>query len=599
MAQQQTPQTPVFRAPDPIALTEALSETAANARDAMTAAVQRAASGAAEPQPYDAGAIARSFAEYGMSLAMRPDRVWAQGLKNAAEWTQLWATASRRAFGLDADPVIAPEKGDRRFKDPQWSENPVFDALKQSYLLAGRQTIEMTGLADQLDDTAKRRVDFFTRQAVAAAAPSNNPLTNPAVLRKTAETGGLNLVKGAGYFWADAAHGQGLVTRRANEDFEVGRNIACTPGQVVYQNELMQLIQYDASTEQVRKRPLLFVPPVVNKYYLFDLTPKSSYLKWLVDQGHTVFVISWVNPDLEHAHKDFAAYLQEGPLAALDAIRLATGEESVDLVAYCLGGTLSAALLGYLAGTGQGDRVATATLVATLIDFSDMGEWSTFVDDDQLKAFERYLDAKGYVEAHDLTKLFSVVRANDLIWSSVVNHYLMGEESAPSDLLYWFADGARIPAGMLRSYGRTVLQQNKLREPGGMIVGGVPIDLSKVTTPVTLVSLKDDHVSGWDATYSATRLFGGEVKFILGGSGHNAGTINPPAANKHGFWTNEETPETAEQWLAGATKHPGSWWPVWRSMIDRDNPLIPARTVGDGELQPIEPAPGSYAMVRY
>ncbi len=587
------------RLPDPVALSEATAELAASARDAAVASARRLAERAGDPQPYDLGAIGSAFTSYGLALASRPDRLWAQGLHNAAQWAELWSTTARRALGQDAAPIVEPEKGDRRFKDAAWSEDVVFDALKQSYLLAGRQLTGLIDVAEDLDPRARKQVDFFTRQAIAASAPTNFPATNPQVLRKTAETGGLNLIQGATYALQDLAGGQGVPSRRSPEAFELGVNIACTPGSVVYQNDLLQLIQYAPSTPEVRQRPLLFVPPVVNKYYLFDLTPKSSFLKWLVDAGHTVFVISWVNPDLEHASKDFAAYLREGPLEALDAIEQATGERQVDLVAYCLGGTLSAALLAYLAATGQGDRVATATLIATLIDFADMGEWSTFMDESHLAAFNKYLDAKGYVEAHDLTKLFSVVRANDLIWSSVVNHYLMGEEAAPSDLLWWFADGSRIPAGMLKSYGQTVLQQNKLREPGGMSIGDVPLDLGKVTTPVSIISLKDDHVSGWSATYSAVKLFGGPVTFMLGGSGHNAGTINPPAAGKHGYWTNAETPETAEAWLEGAEKKPGSWWSEWRESLDGDNPLVPAREIGAGGLPALEPAPGSYARVRH
>ena len=587
------------RAPDPAAMAQAMTELAHNARDAAVATTRRLGASAAEPAPYDASAIARAFGAYGMSLAARPDRLFAESLKNAAAWSELWATTARRALGQEAAPVVEPEKGDRRFRDPAWTGDVVFDALKQSYLLAGKQLTGLIDVADDLDPKARRQVDFFTRQAIAAAAPTNFAPTNPAVMRKAAETGGLNLVTGYSNWLQDVAGGQGLPTRRAPDTFELGVNIACTPGSVVFQNDLMQLIQYAPSTAEVRKRPLLFVPPVVNKYYLFDLTPKSSFLKWLVDQGHTVFVISWVNPDLEHAHKDFAAYLKEGPLEALDAIEQATGERQIDLVAYCLGGTLSAALLAYLAGTGQGDRVATATLVATLIDFADMGEWSTFTDEDHLAAFTRYLDGKGYVEAHDLTKLFSVVRANDLIWSSVVNHYLMGEEAAPSDLLWWFADGARIPAGMLKSYGQTVLQQNRLRESGGMSIDDVPLDLGAVTTPVTIVSLKDDHVAGWQATYGGVKLFGGETSFLLGGSGHNAGMINPPTVEKHGYWTNDETPETAEAWLEGAENRKGSWWPRWRATLDEGNPLVPARDVGGGALKPIEPAPGAYARVRH
>jgi polyhydroxyalkanoate synthase subunit PhaC len=308
-----------------------------------------------------------------------------------------------------------------------------------------------------------------------------------------------------------------------------------------------------------------------------------------------------VNPTEDHAHKDIAAYIKEGALEALDAIEQATGERQVDVVSYCLGGTLTAATMAYLAATGQGDRIGSATLIATLIDFSDLGEWSVFLGDEQLAAFERYLEDKGYVESHDLAKLFSVVRSNDLIWSSVVNHYLLGEEVAPSDMLWWFADGARIPAAALNFYGRAMLQQNRLREPGGVVIDGVPLALGQVKTPVFFVSLKDDHVSGWQATYEGTKLFGGPVRFLVGGSGHNAGTINPPAANKHGYWSNADLPETAEAWMAGAVKQPGSWWPEWQAWAAEQGGVekAPARQVGAGALKPIEPAPGSYVRVRH
>jgi polyhydroxyalkanoate synthase len=355
----------------------------------------------------------------------------------------------------------------------------------------------------------------------------------------------------------------------------------------------------------VYKRPLLFVPPTVNKFYLFDLTPKSSYLKWLVDQGHTVFVLSWANPDESLRHKSLADYVEQGPIAAMDAIEQATGEREIDLVAYCLGGTLSALALAYLQATGKGDRVASATLIATLIDFESMGDWSVFLDEKQLAAFRRYLDHRGYVEAHDLAKLFSLVRSNDLIWNNVVTHYLMGEEAAPSDLLWWFADASRMPAAMLQDYGRLVLKENRVREPGGIVIDGVPLDMRAVTTPLTVVSLKDDHVSGWEQTYKGAKLFGGETRFILGGSGHNAGMINPPSAGKHGYWTNPAStlPATADEWLAGAAKQDGSWWPEWQGWLDSraHDDRIPAagREPGAGALPALEPAPGSYVRVRH
>jgi polyhydroxyalkanoate synthase len=297
--------------------------------------------------------------------------------------------------------------------------------------------------------------------------------------------------------------------------------------------------------------------------------------------------------------------VKDGPIAALNAIEQATGEREVDLVAYCLGGTLSALALAYLHATGEGDRIATATLIATLIDFEELGDWSVFMDERQLAAFRRYLDQKGYVEAHDLAKLFSLVRSNDLIWNNVVTHYLLGDEAAPSDLLWWFADASRMPAGMLKDYGQMVLAQNKLREPGGVVIDGTSLDLGQVSTPVTIVSLKDDHVSGWEQTYRGAKLFGGETRFILGGSGHNAGMINPPSAKKHGYWTNpvQTLPEHESEWLAGAIKQEGSWWPEWQSWLDQraGDDRIPAaeREPGAGGLPALEPAPGSYVRVRH
>jgi polyhydroxyalkanoate synthase len=591
--------TPI-KLPNPVEAGRALNDVAVNVQDAARAMTGRLSRGAG-PLPYDPLAIGKAFSEFGLSLMTQPGRIMEAQAKGLRDWTALWTTMADKAAGKDVQPVAEPARGDRRFSNPAWNEELPFDCLKQAYLLASRQVQDFVGQNDNIDSQTKAQVDFFTRQWLNAASPSNFALTNPEVIRKTAETGGLNLLNGLAYLFADFAKGEGLVQRRAKQEFELGKTIAATPGQVIYQNELMQLIQYDPTTEQVYKRPLLFIPPLVNKYYLFDLQPRSSYLKWLVDQGHTVFVISWVNPTEDHAHKDIAAYIKEGALEALDAIEQATGERQVDIASYCLGGTLTAATLAYLAASGQGDRVGSATLIATLIDFSDLGEWSVFLGDEQFAAFERYLADKGYVESHDLAKLFSVVRSNDLIWSSVVNHYLLGEEVAPSDMLWWFADGARIPAAALNFYGRAMLQQNKLREPGGVVIDGVPLDLGQVKTPVFFVSLKDDHVSGWQATYEGTKLFGGPVRFLVGGSGHNAGTINPPAANKHGYWTNAELPEAAEAWMEGAVKQPGSWWPEWQAWAAEQggNEKVPAREVGAGALKPIEPAPGSYVRVRH
>lgn len=586
--------TEAFRIPNPMDAGRALGEVAANAQAAGRTLAQKAAR--TEPMPFDPSTGMQALTALGMSLWSHPLKAMELNARAGRDFMQLWTGAARRALGEEVQPVAEPARGDRRFKDAAWNE-PGFDLVKQSYLLTARWLESLVAEAPDMDEAARAEAAFLVRQYLAAAAPTNFAATNPAVVRKTLQTGGLNLMQGAANLLADLAKGEGLVQRRAADDFELGVSIAATPGQVVFQNELMQLIQYSPSTDKVAKRPVLFVPPTVNKFYLFDLTPKSSFLKWLVDAGHTVFVISWVNPDDSHADKSLEHYVLDGPVAALDAIEQATGEKSVDLIGYCLGGTLTAVTLAYLAGKGQGERAASATLIATLTDFSELGEWSAFLGEKQAKAFDRYLAEKGYVESHDLAKLFSAVRANDLIWGPAVTHYLMGEEAPASDMLWWFNDGARMPACMLSQYINELLRPNALVN-GGLQVGGVEIDLKAVQTPVFIVSMKEDHVSGWQATYKGAELFGGEVKFLLGGSGHNAGVINPPAANKHGFWTNEKLAGSAEAWLEGAQKQDGSWWPSWQAWLAKGQEQVPARKPGSGKLKPIEAAPGSYVRVR-
>lgn len=589
--------TPVPQLPDPTVVAETLTTLMQNA----AAAVRTTMAQAATPQalPYDPATLTRAMIDFNTAVMTQPAALFEAQAKNWNDWTALWRTMGERAMGQEAAPVAAPAKGDRRFSDPAWSDEPVYDYLKQAYLLAARQLQDFVAAAP-VDDATRAQVDFASRQMMNALAPTNFPHTNPQVARRTIESGGLNLMTGLSNLLEDVGKGQGLVSRRAPNDFELGVNVAATPGAVVFQNDLMELIQYAATTDKVYRRPLLFVPPLVNKYYLFDLTPKASYLKWLVDQGHTVFVISWANPDESHADNGMDAYVKDGVIAALDAVEAATGEADADLVSYCLGGTLSAMTLAYLAQTGRADRIASATLIATLVDFGDMGEWSVFTGEDDLKAFDRYLDDKGYVEAHDLTKLFSAVRANDLIWSSVVNHYLLGDEARASDLLWWFDDGSRIPARMLKEYGRQILRGNQLKD-GGVQIDGVTLDLKAIQTPVMIVALKDDHVSAWKNTYAGRRFFGGPTRFLLGGSGHNAGMINPPAANKHGYWTNDDAPADAEAWLAGAEQKSGSWWPEWQGWLDAAaaDDKVKARKVGSGKLKAGAAAPGDYVRVRH
>lgn len=584
-------------APDPTVVAETLTNLMQNAAAAVRTTMTQAAS--PQPLPYDPTTLTKAIIDFNTAMMMQPAALFAAQAKNLNDWTALWRTMGERAMGQETTPVAAPAKGDRRFSDAAWTDEPVYDWLKQSYLLAAKQLQEFVATAP-VDDATRAQVDFASRQMINALAPTNFAHTNPEVARRTIQTGGLNLMTGLSNLLEDVGKGQGLITRRAPNDFELGKNIAATPGAVVFKNDLMELIQYAPTTEQVYRRPLLFVPPLVNKYYLFDLTPKASYLKWLVDQGHTVFVISWANPDESHRDTGLEAYVKDGIVQALDAIELATGEADADLVSYCLGGTLTAMTLAYLTQTGRGERIASATLIATLVDFGDMGEWSVFTSESDLKAFDRYLDDKGYVEAHDLAKLFSTVRANDLIWSSVVNHYLLGDEARASDLLWWFDDGARIPARTLKEYGRQVLQQNRLKDKGGVVIDGVGLDLGAITTPVMIVALKDDHVSAWKNTYAGRTYFGGPTRFLLGGSGHNAGMINPPAANKHGYWTNDEAPADADAWLAGAEQKPGSWWPEWQGWLDQaaGDDKVKARKPGSGKLKAGEAAPGAYVRVK-
>jgi polyhydroxyalkanoate synthase len=588
---------PVPQLPDPTVVAEALTTLMQNA----AAAVRTTMVQAATPQvlPYDPTTLTRAMIDFNTAVLTRPAALFEAQAKNWNDWTALWRTMGERAMGQETAPVAAPAKGDRRFADPAWSDEPVYDYLKQAYLLAARQLQDFVAVAP-VDDATRAQVDFASRQMMNALAPTNFPHTNPQVARRTIESGGLSLMTGLSNLLEDVGKGQGLVSRRAPNDFELGVNVAATPGAVVFRNDLMELIQYAPTTDKVYRRPLLFVPPLVNKYYLFDLTPKASYLKWLVDQGHTVFVISWANPDESHADTGMDAYVKDGVVAALDAVEAATGEADADLVSYCLGGTLSAMTLAYLAQTGRADRVASATLIATLVDFGDMGEWSVFTNEADLNAFDRYLDDKGYVEAHDLTKLFSAVRANDLIWSSVVNHYLLGDEVRASDLLWWFDDGSRIPARMLKEYGRQILRGNQLKD-GGVQIDGVTLDLKAIETPVMIVALKDDHVSAWKNTYAGRHFFGGPTRFLLGGSGHNAGMINPPAANKHGYWTNDAAPADAEAWWAGAEQKPGSWWPEWQGWLDAAaaDDRVEARKVGSGRLKAGVAAPGDYVRVRH
>jgi polyhydroxyalkanoate synthase len=360
----------------------------------------------------------------------------------------------------------------------------------------------------------------------------------------------------------------------------------------------MQLIQYEPTTAEVKRRPLLIIPPWINKFYILDLRPKNSFIRFAVNEGMTVFVVSWVNPDERLAHKDFEDYLVEGPLAALDAIEAATGESDANVIGYCLGGTLLAAALGYLAAKKR-KRIASATFMTALIDFTEAGELEVFIDEDQVASLEKRMQERGYLEGSEMANTFNMLRANDLIWSFVINNYLLGRDPFPFDLLHWNCDSTRMPAQMHSYYLRNMYMHNQVREPGGLTLAGVPIDVSKVDVPKYFVSAMEDHIAPWKTTYAGTQLMKGSNTFVLSGSGHIAGMINPPAANKYGYWTNETLPADADAWFASAQQHEGSWWNDWRAWItpylDRE---VPARAPGQGKLPVIEAAPGSYARQR-
>ena len=550
---------------------------------AMTTAAGKPMSLAAS-QPYDSLALFQSMAHF--AAAFQPQQLLEVQVQAAREWGRFWADA-----WLPKSPEDKPR--DRRFAHAEWQEQPYFRTIRDAYLLASQQLRGAVQAADGGGPNAAM-MTFLVDQYLNAVAPTNFAMTNPEVVERTIATGGANLAAGFANLVEDVAAGKGIVRRRTQSDFVVGETLATTPGSVVFQNHLFQLIQYDPATPEVAAEPLLYVPPLVNKFYMIDLQPKSSLVKWLVEQGRTVFVISWVNPDERHRDCGVEHYALDGIVEAIGAARRAAGAERVDLFSFCLGGTLVAITLAWLQAQGRAAEVNTATLIGSMVDFADMRDWSAFVHEAHLDALDDHLAKRGFIESTELQQLFAAVRSNDLIWSAVVNHYLLDQPAPASDLLHWFEDGARIPAAFLKSYNRGLLASNALKDDMEFAVGGVPIDLATVTTPLTVIALKDDHVSAWEAVFDGIKLFGGKVTFILGGSGHNAGVINPPAANKHGYWTNAVRPATAQEWFDGATRHEGSWWPAWTTWLTaHQSGTVKARQPENA----IEPAPGSYVRI--
>jgi polyhydroxyalkanoate synthase len=543
--------------------------------------------------------IAQAFFEVTGKLMSDPARLAEMNGRLWWDYAALWLYSAQRFWGQEASPVISPALGDRRYKHGDWQQNFVFDYIKQSYLIAARHVHKTVLGVQGVDEQTARKVDFYTRQYLDALAPGNFMMTNPEVLRETAATGGQNLVQGLANLIEDLENSGGRQLRVRMIDpaaFQVGGNLATTPGKVVFQNDLMQLIQYEPLTKKVYKRPLLILPPWINKFYVLDMREKNSFVRWANSQGHTVFMVSWVNPDATYARKTFDDYLLQGPLAALDAIERATGEREVNAIGFCLGGTLLASQLGYMAAS-RDKRIKSATFFASMIDFDEPGELEVFIDEAQVANLEKKMDERGYLEGSEMATTFNMLRSNDLIWSFVINNYLLGREPYPFDLLYWNSDSTRMPAAMHSFYLRNMYLKNLLRQPAGLSLNGVPIDLSKVETPLYFASTVDDHIAPWKSTYSGARLFPGKVRFVLGGSGHIAGIINPPDANKYGYWTSDSPKlvATPQAWLEKAQPNAGSWWVDWAAWIKQHaGSMVPARKPGAGKLKVLEDAPGSY-----
>ena len=581
--------------PDPAESARVFAEVAERSGRIMREFLQRQAGGQGVATGDEFG-VARAFTDLAARMLADPWKVAEMQTKMFWDHVALWQSSLLRMLGKEAPPVAEPGEGDNRFRNADWQDQFLFDYIKQSYLIAARHMHDTVSSVEGLPEETQKKVNFYTRQYIDALSPSNFALSNPEVLRETLQSGGQNLVRGLNNLLADIERG-GI--RMADEKaFKLGVNVATTPGKVVFQNDLMQLIQYAPGTDTVFRRPLLVIPPWINKYYILDLRERNSFVRWAVDQGHTVFVISWVNPDGRYASKTFENYMFEGPLAALDAIGQATGENEVNIIGYCLGGTLLGATLAWMAEKGDA-HAASATFLASLLDFSIPGELGVFIDEAQVQNLERRMQERGYLEGSEMAATFNMLRANDLVWSFVVNNYLLGRDPFPFDLLYWNSDSTRMPAKMHSFYLRNMYLGNRLKDPGGVALGGVPIDLRKIVIPAYFVSTLEDHIAPWESTFKGARLLSGPTRFVLGGSGHIAGIVNPPSAKKYGYWTGSELPESADEWKAGASRSEGSWWIDWQAWITGLNgpDRAPARVPGTGALQALEDAPGSYVSV--
>ena len=585
--------------PDPAEVAKTYAEVAQRASKLLTDHVHRQMEkGIAAPA--DELGIAQAFMDMMAKMLSNPYKLAQAQMNLVWDYFSLWQHSMLRFAGMDAAPVATPAKDDKRFKDEQWEGHFLFDFIKQSYLITARHIHDAVRNVEGMDENTEKKVNFFTRQFIDALSPSNFALTNPEVFRETVKTHGQNLIKGFNNLLRDIEEGEGSLKIRMTDTtaFELGKNVATTPGKVIFQNDLIQLLQFNPATKEQYKRPLLVFPPWINKYYILDLREKNSFIKWATDQGHSVFVISWVNPDARLAQKSFEDYLIDAAMTAVDKVCAQTGAKEINAAGYCLGGTLLGSTLAYMAAK-KDKRIASATFFTSMLDFSIPGELGVFIDEQQVANLEKKMAERGYLEGTEMAGTFNMLRSNDLIWSFVVNNYLMGKDPFPFDLLYWNSDSTRMPYAMHSFYLRNMYMKNLLKEPGGITLAGVPIDLGKIKTPSYFISAMEDHIAPWKSTYLGAQRFSGPVRFVLGGSGHIAGIVNPPAANKYGYWRNDKLAATADEWLAAATQHPGSWWTDWQQWITAQNDdKVPARDPAKGKLPALEDAPGSFVKFR-
>ncbi|MCL2469186.1 MAG: class I poly(R)-hydroxyalkanoic acid synthase [Alphaproteobacteria bacterium] len=593
--------------PDFVAFSQRLYDIALRSQKMLNLYLEKNRWMASKMGSADPAGLGQAYAALAGRIFSNPKHLIETQLAFWQDYIKLLRATAAASAGRKMDVVIEPSSKDKRFKDPAWQDMWIFDFFKQSYLLVSNWTQEILKEAVHLDPQMAHKVTFWTNQIIDAISPTNFMLSNPEAWRATIETKGENLLRGFENMLKDMERGQGtlLVSMSDSRPFKFGENIATTKGKVVFQNELIQLIQFSPLTEKVHKTPVLIIPPWINKYYILDLKPEASYIRHIVEQGHTVYIISWVNPDARHAHLGFDDYMTLGPVRAAMEIKKITGEDTLNTIGYCIGGTLLACMLGWMAGLGdhvpaEMPKINSATYLVTLVDFTDIGDIAVFVDENQIKMIENMMKDRGFLPAPFLASTFAMLRANDLIWQYVVNNYLMGKDPFPFDLLSWNADSTNLPAAMQSYYLRNMYKDNKLVQPGALSMKGVPIDVRQIKVPSFILSTIEDHITPWRTTYAATQLYTGPRTFCLSGSGHIAGVVNPPAKKKYNYWISESNdyPANPDQWLEKATKHDGSWWPAWFQWLAQYSGDMTAPRDPAANPNATEDAPGSYVRVR-